>query len=120
MPWMLVCSCKKSEVSAMPRPTESESQVVSAGAASSRAAHDTREAAVNERSRPSHRPEPKVYAKPEPDEYPSAVRVAGKAGYVTSPYNEKIIDVTGIPPGTLVADPTFPLEEKKYFRTPPE
>lgn len=73
---------------------------------------------MNERTRPTQRPEPKVYAKPPPPEYPPAVAVEGRPGFVTSPYNGKIIDVNGIPPGTLVADPTFPTEEKKYFRTP--
>lgn len=81
---------------------------------------DSGETGVNERTRPSQRPEPKVYAKPKPEEYPPAAVVAGKPGFVTSPYNGKIIDVNGIPPGTLVADPTYPTEEKKFFRTPPE
>ncbi len=34
--------------------------------------------------------------------------VPGKPGFVFSPYNNKIIDVKGIPSGTLVADPTYP------------
>ena len=50
--------------------------------------------------------------------YPSATAVAGKSGYVTSPYSGKIIDVRDMPPGTLVQDPTFPASEKKYFRVP--
>ncbi len=37
---------------------------------------------------------------------------------VISPFNGKPIDVKGIPSGTLVADPTYPLEDKKYFRVP--
>lgn len=78
------------------------------------------EAAVNERTRPSQRPEPKVYAKPKPPKYPPAVTVAGKPGFVTSPYTGNIIDVNGIAPGTLVADPFYSTGEKKYFRTPPE
>ncbi|BCX49557.1 hypothetical protein HAHE_34650 [Haloferula helveola] len=44
--------------------------------------------------------------------------VPGKPGFVFSPYNNKIIDVKGIPSGTLVADPTYPAAEKKYFRVP--
>jgi hypothetical protein len=47
---------------------------------------------------------------------PQARAVPGKAGFVFSPYNNKIIDVRGIPPGTLIADPTYPADEKKYFR----
>lgn len=44
--------------------------------------------------------------------------VDGKPGYVKSPFSGKIIDVKGIPAGTLVADPTFPAAEKKHFRVP--
>lgn len=49
---------------------------------------------------------------------PTGRPVPGKAGFVFSPYNDKIIDVRDIPPGTVVADPTFPASEKKYFRVP--
>lgn len=44
--------------------------------------------------------------------------VPGKPGYVFSPFNSKVIDVKGIPSGTLVADPSYPAAEKKYFRVP--
>jgi len=44
--------------------------------------------------------------------------VPGKPGFVFSPFNNKIIDVKGIPSGTLVQDPTYPASEKKYFRVP--
>ncbi len=44
--------------------------------------------------------------------------VPGKPGFVFSPFNNKIIDVKDIPSGTLVADPTYPASEKKYFRVP--
>ncbi len=53
-------------------------------------------------------------------DFPNATRLEGRSGYVSSPYNQKIIDVREIPPGTLVQDPTFPPEEKKYFRVPAE
>jgi hypothetical protein len=49
---------------------------------------------------------------------PEAKPVPGKVGFVFSPYNNKVIDVTGIKPGLLVADPTFPPSEKKHFRIP--
>jgi len=49
---------------------------------------------------------------------PTAVPVPGKEGVVFSPFNNKPVDVKGFASGTLVADPTFPLEEKKYFRVP--
>jgi hypothetical protein len=51
---------------------------------------------------------------------PTPVATRASKGMVFSPYNGKIIDVRGIPPGTLVADPTFPPEEGAYFRTPEE
>ncbi len=49
---------------------------------------------------------------------PVARPVPGKPGFVFSPFNNKIIDVKDIPSGTLVADPTYPASEKKYFRVP--
>jgi len=54
----------------------------------------------------------------EKPQVPEARPAPGKAGYVFSPYNNKIIDVQGIPAGALVADPTYPTSEKKYFRVP--
>ncbi|WP_353566575.1 hypothetical protein [Haloferula sargassicola] len=55
----------------------------------------------------------------EPGDGPAvATAVPGKAGFVFSPFNNKIIDVKGIPPGTLVVDPTFPPSEKKCLRVP--
>lgn len=50
--------------------------------------------------------------------YPTASQVPGKAGFVFSPFNNKVVDVSGFPSGTLVADPTFSSAEKKMFRTP--
>lgn len=55
--------------------------------------------------------------------YVVAQKVPGKEGFVFSPYNNKVIDVHNpdgslIPSGTLVADPTYPESEKKYFRVP--
>src|SRR5687768_10879355 len=47
---------------------------------------------------------------------PVAEPIQGQQGMVISPFNGKPIDVEGIAPGTLVADPTYPLEDKKYFR----
>lgn len=118
MPLLMICSCDKSEVAASPDFAESARTAKVTVQASEPAS--TGEAGANERTRPSQRPEPKVYAKPKPPEYPPAVAVSERPGFVTSPYNGKIIDVRDIPPGTLVADPTYPTEEKKYFRTPSE
>lgn len=53
-----------------------------------------------------------------PDGYPIAVQVPNKAGFVFSPYNNQVVDVRGLPSGTLVMDPHFPAAEKKYFRIP--
>lgn len=50
--------------------------------------------------------------------HPTASQVPGKAGFVFSPFNNKIVDVAGLPSGTLVADPTCPPEENKRFRVP--
>lgn len=53
-----------------------------------------------------------------PGNYPQATPVPDQLGFVYSPYNHQIIDVRDIPSGTLVADPTYPMSEKKYFRVP--
>jgi len=53
-----------------------------------------------------------------PVKYPVATAVPGPPGFVYSPYNNQIIDVREIPSGMLVADPTYPMAEKKYFRVP--
>lgn len=73
--------------------------------------------AENQRTRPSQAPPDRVYAKPKA-EVPVAEALKGKPGFLLSPFNGKIIDVNHIPPGTLVADPTYPVEEKKFFRVP--
>jgi hypothetical protein len=49
---------------------------------------------------------------------PVAKAVPGKPGFVFSPFNNKIVDVTGIPSGNLIADPQYPEAEKKHFRAP--
>lgn len=51
-------------------------------------------------------------------EQPIANSVPGKPGFVFSPYTNQIIDVIDVPQGTLVADPNFPAQEKKFFRVP--
>lgn len=54
----------------------------------------------------------------EKKEIPVARPIPGKPGFVFSPFNNKPIDVKGFPPGSLVADPTYPASEKKHFRVP--
>jgi hypothetical protein len=49
---------------------------------------------------------------------PVARRVPGREGFVFSPYNNKMINVKDFASGTMVADPTYPPAEKKYFRVP--
>ncbi len=57
-------------------------------------------------------------ASQEKKEIPVARPVPGKPGFVFSPFNNKVIDVKGFPPGSLVADPTYATSEKKHFRVP--
>ncbi len=52
------------------------------------------------------------------NDVPTASRVPGKTNFVFSPYNNRVVDVEGMPSGTLVCDPTYPSEEKKLFRVP--
>lgn len=61
---------------------------------------------------------PKPPAEEKRMDIPVAGKVPGKDGYVFSPFNNKLIDVRGIPTGTLVADPTYPESAKKHFRVP--
>lgn len=49
---------------------------------------------------------------------PVAEVAPGQPGKVISPFNGELIDVSGIPAGSLVADPTYPPEAKKHFRVP--
>jgi len=55
---------------------------------------------------------------PERVDFPFASPVVGKEGFVLSPYNNKQIDVRGMQTGTLVRDPTYPEEDRKFFRVP--
>jgi len=49
---------------------------------------------------------------------PVAEPAPGQPGKVISPFNGQLIDVSGMEPGSLVADPTYPPEAKKHFRVP--
>lgn len=76
------------------------------------------QAGNNKPTIPTRPPEPEP-PKPEPKpQIPVARSVPGKPGFVFSPFNNKIIDVKDYPSGTLVADPTYPAADKKYFRVP--
>ena len=50
--------------------------------------------------------------------YPTAVKVPGREGFVTSPYSGKVMDVRSIPSGKLVSDPDYPKSSKKFFYIP--
>lgn len=59
-----------------------------------------------------------VVEQPESLEIPVAKPVPDKPGFVVSPFTGKWIDVSDVETGTIVADPQFAPEEKKYFRVP--
>ena len=67
---------------------------------------------------PEPQPEPIPPSKPRSGPRPIAIAVPGKPGFVFSPYNNKVIDVQGFHSGALVADPTYPMSERKFFRVP--
>lgn len=67
---------------------------------------------------PAQTPPTNPPAQPKKEVYDFATKVPGKEGFVFSPYNNKVVDVRGLPSGTLVTDPTYPASEKKYFRVP--
>ena len=50
--------------------------------------------------------------------YPVARTVPGRADVVFSPFDNRWVDVAGFKSGSLVADPNYPLSDKKFFRVP--
>lgn len=60
----------------------------------------------------------RIVAEIENKQFPTAERSAQDPNSVISPYTGKEILVEGIPPGSLVTDPDFPMEDQKYFRLP--
>ena len=76
------------------------------------------ESGANTRLSAPNKPAPPQHKPPKPAEFPTAQALPDREGFVLSPYNNKIIDVRGIQSGTLVADPGFPPDEKKFFRIP--
>lgn len=116
---LVICSCGKSKSTASETPAKSPAkESVAAPVETKAAAEPTSEPETNPRNRPAQPTVDRVYPKPKPPEYPVAAQVDGKPGFVKSPYNDKVIDVTGIPPGTLVQDPTASGAGKNYFRVP--
>jgi hypothetical protein len=76
------------------------------------------EAGANTRLSAPNKPAPPQHKPPKPAEYPTAKALPDREGFVLSPYTNKIIDVRGLPSGTLVADPEFSTQDKKFFRVP--
>ena len=56
-------------------------------------------------------------ARPQKPNYPYALAIPGKDGFVFNPYTNNPVDVRGIPSGTLVRDPQDPNADHK-FRVP--
>ena len=111
-----VCSCEKPAPIVAPASAgETSAPAVMEESVSATGGGD---AVVNGRTRPSPRPPDKKHPVPPPQEFEFAKKLEDKPGFVTSPFNGKVIDVQGIPPGTLVADPSYPPAERRYFRVP--
>lgn len=67
---------------------------------------------------PGPEPQPPAPKPSPPAEHPVALPVPGRPGFVFSPFNNKVLDVSGLASGMLVADPHYPAAERKYFRVP--
>lgn len=97
-----------------PAPTPRESVLGRVSAPSDKPETAAEAQPQNLRSRPLPRVEETKRKPSPPSDTPAPVAVKDKPGFVMSPF----IDVRDIPPGTLVADPTYPVTQKKYFRVP--
>lgn len=53
-----------------------------------------------------------------PDTYPEAAFVDGSLQRVISPYTGDEVDVSGVPAGSLVVDPSSVADDEKFFRIP--
>ncbi|WP_193214506.1 hypothetical protein [Luteolibacter marinus] len=83
------------------------------------AAADSMAASAPDEKKPDERATKAANRPPNPEKKIwVAEPVADRPGYVKSPFSGKIIDVSGIPAGRMVADPMYPPSEKKYFRIP--
>lgn len=72
---------------------------------------------ISERKDPEPPDEKLTIATPSTN-YPTAVVIPGRLGMVFSPYNNRVIDCIGMRSGSLVMDPQYPKEEKKWFFVP--
>lgn len=117
---VMSASCDKQEratASAKPNPPSASATKANVDAAAGAEPEPAGEAVLNERTRAAPREE-KVYPKPPAPTYPVAKPVEGSPGMVVSPHSGNIIDVTGLPPGSLARDPATPGSEKAIFRIP--
>lgn len=108
---ILVASCERKQAEV----TEESSAEVSNQETSPEKPKNQDQEMITDEPEPDEEPDQPVLIEKKP---PFAEPVPGQPGFVKSPYNGKIIDVKGIPAGSLVADPTYPAEEKKHFRVP--
>lgn len=60
--------------------------------------------------------DPKAGNRTQSSQYPMGIAIPGKKGFVFSPYTKNVVDVTSIPSGTFVFDPTD--SQKRIFRVP--
>ncbi len=114
---LAACSKSASKTAGSLPPTEEKSGAVAAPQTDVAAVPPAEEAATNQRTLALPRPPDVKHKAPEP-EAPTAKAVPGKAGFVFSPFNNKIINVSEIPPGTLVQDPTITGDSPNLFRIP--
>lgn len=105
----LLASCERKEEASAADPSKSP------GKQGIAAIDNPEEAEATVKTKPGKTSDRPVLVKKKP---PVAEPVIDQPGFVKSPFSGKIIDVQGIPAGTLVADPMFPAEEKKHFRVP--
>lgn len=102
-----LAACKKEETT----PIGGAERTVAPKSAPALVADSAKDSAARKQAAPR----PKLEKKPE---HPVAKAVEGQPGFVLSPFNKQIVDVRGVPAGTLVQDPTYPAEEKRLFRVP--
>ena len=104
----LACQRKEDTTAAKPTAQAAAESASSAGPVS----EEKKEAPASKPTKASERPA--VAQK----KIPVAEPLPDKPGYVKSPFSGQIIDVRGIPAGSMVADPMYPAAEKKHFRVP--
>jgi len=77
-----------------------------------------RPTAAPRRKPPPEPPTKDVASETSGRKYPVAKKAPGRDGYVLSPYTSKLMNVRGIPRGTVVPDQTSPDSPQKSFIVP--